>query len=256
MTFLSAIILGIVEGLTEFLPVSSTAHLILTSQLLRLPSTDFQKSFEVIIQFGAILAVLVLYGKSVFVDRKTFGRILAAFIPTAIVGLALHSVIKNIFFESDSIILSALFIGGALILLFEHFHTERPDAKDEINNMTYKQAVAIGLFQSFAVIPGVSRAAATIIGGLLLGVSRKTIITFSFLLAVPTVLAASLLDLAKTGASFTGSEYLLLAIGFAVSFVTALAAIKWFLHFLKTHSFSPFGWYRVLLALVVWAALR
>ena len=169
MDFLHATLLGVVEGLTEFLPVSSTAHLIFTSAILHLPSTEFLKSFEIAIQLGAILAVLFLYWRRFFLDVDSFSRILAAFLPTAVVGFFLYTLFKGFLMDQLWLIVSALFLGGILLILFEMFHRERADAVDDLSRVSYLQCFLIGVFQSIAIIPGVSRAGATILGGLLLG---------------------------------------------------------------------------------------
>lgn len=254
MTFLHAILFGVVEGITEYLPISSTAHLILTAKLLGIAQTPFQETFEVVIQLGAILAVVVLYIRSLFLSKAVLLRIAVAFIPTAIIGFALHSVVKQLF-QSDSVILWALLLGGVFLIVFEHFHRPSHDAHADIAAMPLWKAATIGLFQSLALVPGVSRSAATIIGGLLLGVSRPAIVEFSFVLAVPTMLAASGLDLLKTDATFGTREWELLGVGFVVSFIVALIAVRWFLKFIARNSFTVFGIYRVLLALAFFALL-
>lgn len=250
VTHWHAIILGTVEGVTEFLPISSTAHLIITSRVLGLQQTQFQTLFEVCIQVGAIAAVLVLYCRTLLLRRAALLRVFTAFVPTAVIGLMLHSFIKDVLFDSLATILWSLLLGGIIILLFEHYHTERSDAHDDISRLPYKTAFFIGCCQSLAVIPGVSRAAATIIGGQLLSVSRRTIVDFSFLLAVPTMAAAAVLDSLKTASALTASNLWLLVLGTLVSFLVALAAVKWLLKYIKNHSFSAFGWYRIILALV------
>ena len=250
MTLLHALLFGFVEGISEFLPISSTAHLILTGQLLGLPQTEFLKTFEVAIQLGAILSVVVLYWRSFLQSKEVLLKVGAAFVPTMIVGFILHEIIKNVFFESTTLILWSLLLGGVFLIAFERTHTEKSDAKDTIASISYKQAAIIGLFQSIAVVPGVSRAAATIVGGLLLGLKRKTIVDFSFLLAVPTMLAATALDLVKEGSAFSSADYGLLAVGFVTSFVVAILAIKWLLRFIKNHSFTAFGIYRIAVAIL------
>lgn len=242
-----AVLLGIVEGLTEFLPVSSTAHLILASRALGLAETDFLKTFQVAIQLGAILAVVVLYGRKLLTDRTLLLRVCVAFVPTAVIGLLLHGFIKNVLFESIPTILVALFLGGIALIAFDRLHTRKTDGEA----VTMVQAFWIGVCQSLAIIPGVSRAAATIVGGELLGVGRKTIVEFSFLLAIPTMAAATGLDLFKTSATFTGNEWMMLALGCAVAFLAAIASIRWFLNFVAQHSFTTFGVYRILLASAV-----
>ena len=252
MNFFHAIILGIVEGVTEFLPISSTGHLILASKILQLPSTEFLKSFLISIQLGAILGVVVLYWRSFFVKFKILKKIIVAFLPTAVLGLVFYKIVKQFLLGSEGVVLWALFLGGVFLIIFEWKYSEKPDAVEEVEKITWRQALLIGVFQSVAIIPGVSRAAATIIGGLLLGLKRKTIVEFSFLLAVPTMAAATGLDLLKSGGNFSLGEFGLLALGFTFSFFTALIAIKLFLNFIKKHSFTLFGVYRVILAVLFW----
>ncbi len=253
MSYLDAIILGIVEGITEFLPVSSTGHLILASRVLNIPQTDFVKSFEIAIQFGAIIAVLVLYGHMLITHRQVFTRVAVAFVPTAIIGLLLHGFVKQYLIGSERITLWALLLGGIALIIFEYWHTERHDAHDDLAHIPYKTAALIGVFQSIALVPGVSRSGATIIGGLLLGMRRTAIVEFSFLLAIPTMAAATALDMWKSAGSFTGGEFGLLAAGFLAAAVTAFAAVRWFLQYIRTHSFVPFGVYRIVLALIFFA---
>ena len=256
VTHLDAFILGIVEGIAEFLPISSTGHLMLASHLLQLSPTAFLKSFEISIQLGAILSVLVLYTKKFLLDMEVIKRLIAAFIPTAVLGLALYKIVKNVFLNSTSIVLWALFIGGILLIIFEKIHREDHQAIDDIKTMPCSKAFLIGAFQSIAMIPGVSRSAATILGGLLLGLKRKTIVEFSFLLAVPTMLAATALDLYKNIDSFSSAQIDILLIGAGVSFVVALLSMKFLLHFIKNHNFIGFGVYRILAALTFWLFLK
>ncbi|PIP65616.1 undecaprenyl-diphosphatase UppP [Candidatus Peregrinibacteria bacterium CG10_big_fil_rev_8_21_14_0_10_49_16] len=251
MSLFHALLFGVVEGITEFLPISSTAHLILTSHLLRLPQTEFLKSFEIAIQLGAILAVVTLYWKRVLESRALFWKLGVAFLPTAIMGFLLYSVIKNMFFESTVLILFTLFLGGVALIAFDLLHTEKQSALAQLQNMTYMQALLIGCFQSIAMVPGVSRAAASIIGGLIVGLNRKSSVEFSFLLAVPTMVAATGLDLLQNGAALSQSEFVLLGIGFLISFLTAIIAIQWLLKFIQTHSFMPFGIYRIGIAILL-----
>lgn len=252
MTALHALLLGIVEGLTEFLPVSSTAHLIIVSNLLKLPATEFQKTFEIAIQSGAILAVCVLYWKTILRDRDVLMKVLVAFVPTAVVGLILEKVIKNILFESLPTILGSLFLGGIVIVLFEYLHKPRSAAVQQIRNISYVQALGIGCAQALAVVPGVSRSAATVLGGEALGLTRRAAVDFSFLLAVPTMAAATALDLLHSVDAFSSANVGPLAIGFVTSFVVALATIHWLIGFVKQHSFAPFGVYRVGVAVALW----
>lgn len=253
-----AFILGVVEGVTEFLPISSTGHLILAGRALGLPESEFLKSFDIAIQLGAILAVVVLYGRSFLVNREVIKRVAAAFVPTAVVGAVFYKMIKHFLLGNSSVVVWALFLGGVFLIVFEKWHQEKPDAQDDVVKISYKQAVLIGLFQAVAMIPGVSRSAATIIGGLVLGLRRKTIVEFSFLLAVPTMLAASVLDLVKSANDFVldGPAVTFLAVGFVTSFVVAIASIKFLLQFIQRHDFTAFGIYRVLLAIVYWIGTR
>ncbi len=256
MTTLHAVILGIVEGVTEFLPISSTAHLVVTAGALGLGQDEFAKTFEIAIQAGAIAAVLVLYGKRLLTDKQTFLKVCAAFVPTALIGFALHSLVKNVLLETMGVILGALAIGGAALILFELLHKEKSGGPADSAAIPYKHAVLIGLFQALAIVPGVSRAAATVVGGLLLGIPRKTIVEFSFLLAVPTILAASALDLAKAGTAFTGEQWQLLGIGALTSFVVALVVIRWLVRFIQGHSFIVFGIERIVIAVAAFLFLR
>lgn len=249
MSYLHAIILGIVEGLTEFLPISSTGHLILVSDIFGIRQTVFVKSFEVVIQLGAIMAVVVLYARRLLTDKETMKRLVIAFLPTAFVGLVLYRFIKTLF-ESSMTVVVTLFLGGVVIILFEAWLKRRGTAAEGPTGatMTYKQAFLIGMAQSVAVIPGVSRAGATIVGGLSLGLSRTAITEFSFLLAVPTMAAATGYDLLKSAHGFASGDLPVLAVGFAVSFIVAWVAVKSFLSFVKTHSFTSFGIYRIVAA--------
>lgn len=248
MTPLDSVILGFVEGVTEFLPISSTGHLILTGHLLGIPVTDFFKTYEVAIQLGAIAAVAILYWRS-FLDIGILKRLVAAFIPTAVIGLVLYKFIKDFLFENMEVLLASFVIGGLILIALELFHKEKADAHKSVKDITYFQAFLIGLAQSIAIIPGVSRSGASIIGGLLVGVSRVAIVEFSFLLAVPTIAAATGYDLLKNSYSFTMDEFWLLAIGFVTSFMVAMVVIRVFLDFIRRYTFIPFGIYRILLAL-------
>jgi len=273
MNFLDSLILGGVEGVTEFLPISSTGHLILVSDLLGLPDTDFLKSFQIAIQLGAILSVVFLYWRLIFTKFEVVKRVLAAFLPTAVIGLAFYSLVKKYLLGSEMVVLAALFLGGVLMIIFEKFYKEKEDSLRqapafvgtmagrqnfahrqtqgstvEIKNLSYKKAIWIGLFQSLAIVPGVSRAAATIIGGLVLGMRRKTIVEFSFLLAIPTMAAATGLDLLKNFGSIQPDEFGFLGVGFVMAFITAILSIKFLLRFIETHDFTAFGVYRMLVA--------
>ncbi len=248
ITTFAALILGIVEGFTEFLPISSTAHLILTSHLLGLSQSSFVKTFEIAIQSGAMLAVVAVYWRK-FLDFEIIKRITAAFIPTAIIGFFLYKIAKEYLLDNLSVVLWALALGGILLILFERFYrvTERTN---DIREISYGRLIAIGIAQALAIIPGISRSGATIIGGLFLGLSRAAIVEFSFLLAVPTIFAATALDVFKNWETVSSADMSSLSIGFIASFITALISIKFLLAFVRKHSFVSFGIYRIALVLV------
>ncbi|MFA6078706.1 MAG: undecaprenyl-diphosphate phosphatase [Candidatus Omnitrophota bacterium] len=252
MNIFTSFILGVVEGISEFLPISSTGHLILTTRLLGIPSTEFVKTFEIAIQLGAILSVVVLYWKRFLLNFAVMKKVCAAFIPTAVIGLLLYKVIKKYLLGNSDVVIWALFLGGIFLIIFELFHREKEGAVKDTALISYKQALLIGVFQAISVIPGVSRSAATIIGGLALGLGRDVIVEFSFLLAVPTMLAATLLDLYKTAGAFTQDQFVFLGIGFITSFAVAILAIKFLISFIKNHSFISFGVYRILIAVLFW----
>ena len=252
MDILQSIIFGIVEGITEFLPISSTGHLILLSKLLHIPQNDFTKSFEIIIQLGAISAVIFLYFKTLC-NIEIIKKLIVAFIPTGVIGLLLYKVVKTYLLGNESIVLWSLFLGGIFLIIFEYFHKEeRAVMKESVSSISYREAFLIGLFQSIAIIPGVSRSAATIVGGLSLGLKRTTIVEFSFLLAVPTMLAASGLDLIKNYNSFSVDQLGVLSIGFISSFVVAMGSIVFLLRYIQKHNFIMFGLYRILLPILLW----
>lgn len=247
MNVFDAVILGIVEGITEFLPISSTGHLILAGQILGIPEDDFLKTFMIAIQLGAILAVVALYWKS-FLHIEILKRLFVAFLPTALVGFALYNVIKSDFLGNQALVVGTLFFGGIALILFEWWHKEKEDAGERVETVSYKQALLIGAFQSIAVVPGVSRSAATIVGGLIAGLKRVTIVEFSFLLAVPTMGAATAFDVLKSYDSILAGGIGTLFIGFVVAFVVALVAMRFLLSFVRTYSFVPFGIYRIVVA--------
>ena len=248
MHIFQSIILGLVEGVTEFLPISSTGHMILAGHVLGITEDEFVKSFEIIIQLGAILAVVFLYWKKLLLNKKIFLRVATAFIPTAVIGLLVYKLVKTYLLGNITVVLWSLLLGGIFLVAFEWKQKDKISHTNELENITYKQALIIGLFQSIAIIPGVSRSAATIVGGLFLGISRSAIVEFSFMLAVPTMVAATGLDLFKSGHSFSGNQYELLVIGFITAFVSALFAIKFLLGYVKNHKFTSFGIYRIVIA--------
>ena len=255
MNYIQAIILSIVEGITEFLPISSTGHLILTSNILKLSQTTFVKDFEIIIQLGAILAIVVLYFNKFWKSKEVWKRVLVAFLPTAIVGFVLFKFIKSFLLGNLYVSLISLFIGGVALIILELIYKEKEHHVDKIEKITLKNAFIIGTFQSIAIIPGVSRSAATIISALFLGTKRKAAVEFSFLLAIPTLLGASVLDLIKTDFKYTSGEWLILAVGFTGAFISALIVVKWFLQYIQSHTFIPFGIYRIVAAIVFWYIL-
>ena len=248
MSFFDALILGIVEGVTEFLPVSSTGHLILASSLLGIKQTDVHKTFEVVIQLGSILAVIFAFKEKIFHSLELWKRLIVGFIPTAVLGFTLYKFIKSLF--APETVAYMLVIGGVIFILVEFYYKEKDHHIGQVEQVSYKQAFLIGLFQSMAMIPGTSRSGATIIGGILIGLKRKTATEFSFLLAVPTMLAATAYDILKHHNEFDFSQVQALGIGFVTAFIVALAIIKWFLSFVKKHSFTPFGIYRIIVGLI------
>jgi len=251
MTFTDSIILGIIEGLTEFLPVSSTGHLILAGALLNIPNTPAYTSFLIAIQLGAILAVLVYFFRD-FLSISVWKRLIIAFIPTGIVGVTLYPLIKNVLLSDPLVVVIALALGGAAIIAIERDHGKEKREELPVTALSIKKTFLIGVWQSLAVIPGVSRSGATVMGGLLMRLPRPTILKFSFLLAVPTMLAATLYDLMKTPEAFAGQNVSLLVGGFITAFLVALLTVKAAMAFVRTRSFEVFGWYRIVLALFFW----
>lgn len=252
MDYLQAAILAVVEGLTEFLPVSSTGHLVLTSKLLNIEQTDFVKSFEIIIQLGAILAIVFLYWDKVLKSKIIMQKVIIAFLPTAFFGFIFYQIIKEFLIGNTTVTLLALFFGGIVLIFLELIYKEKDHHAESIEQLSFIQVFLIGISQSISMIPGVSRAAATIIGGMFVGAKRKTAVEFSFLLAVPTMLAASGLDIIKSEFKFSASELSLLAIGFIGSFFVAIFAVKYFLKYIQNHTFISFGIYRIILAILYW----
>lgn len=254
MDIVSITLLSLVEGLTEFLPISSTFHLLWTSRLFGLPETDFVKLFTVFIQSGAILAVVLLYWKEILSNWKLIIKLIASFIPTAVIGLLLYDVIKNIFFESQLGITIVFIVVGLIFLLIEYLISkEILQMKFDIQKLTYKQAVIIGMFQALAVIPGVSRAGAVLIGMMLLGFKRSESAKYSFMLSIPTIMAASLFDFIKMrDVVFSHPDNIwILAVGSIIAFVSALIGVKWLIKYLQYHSLALFGWYRIVVGIIL-----
>jgi len=250
MTVLYAAILGILEGITEFLPVSSTGHLILAQKIMGIPQVEFTKTFTMTIQLGAILAVVGIYFSTVCKKKYLWLPIVISFAPTALFGFIFYKPIKHLLLGNDSITAIMLFLGGIALLIIEKYNTPIPQSQNM--HITIKQAITIGIAQLFSFIPGVSRSAATISGGMLTGLSRTNAVEFSFLLSIPTLSAAALYDLYKTPFVFSNHEYFILAIGFIFAFISALVAMRMFLAYVKTHSFVLFSWYRIAVAILYW----
>ncbi len=250
MTIIQSAILGIVEGITEFLPISSTAHLIIASSLLGIKQTVSSVAFEVIIQLGATLAIVMIYlNKINFKEIELWKKVILAFTPLAIIGFLLRHQIKELF--NLYTVAWMFIIGGIVFFIVEKFYKEEKIKVNEVEKVNYKQALIIGIFQVFALIPGTSRSGATIVGGMLSGLSRKTAADFSFLLAIPTMFAASGYEFVKNIHSFKDQNLIVLAIGFTVSFISCYVAVKWFLNFVKKYTLNPFGIYRVVIGILL-----
>lgn len=247
MNWLDAFIIAVVEGLTEFLPISSTGHMIITTSLLGVTPDEFTKAFMINIQFGAILSVVVMYFRRFFKSLRFYRDLIIAFIPAAILGFLFGDAIDSLL-ENVVVVCYAL-IGGGIILLFIDKLTAKIAKNDEVNPL---KAFVIGCFQTLALVPGVSRSAATIIGGMTRGLSRKAAAEFSFFLAVPTMFAASAYKLYKTAdVVFVSGNIPILLFGNFIAFITALLAIKGFIAFLNKFGFQLFGWYRIALGVVI-----
>lgn len=258
MNLINALILGLVEGVTEFLPISSTAHLLIAGRFLHLSQTEFQTFFDIFIQSGAILAVIFIYFSYIIKNKDLWGKIAVSFIPTAIVGLILEKIIKKYFFNSLPLIIGSMFLIGLLFIIFEYFVKNKKNfLAKSIKNMTYTEAFLIGVGQSLAVVPGVSRSGIVMISMMGQKFKRDESAVYSFLLAVPTLLAASGLEIIKTNIKvLTNPDNLvLLGVGFLVSFVTAYVAIKWFISYIQKNSLTYFGIYRIILAFFTYFVL-
>jgi undecaprenyl-diphosphatase len=251
MSFLDAIILSIVEGLTEFLPVSSTGHMIIASAILGIESDPFTKTFTVAIQFGAILSVLVLYWRRFFKSIDFYIKLFIAFLPAAIAGFLLGDLI-DVMLERVDVVGFALIGGGVFFLFVDKLFKETEE--HGLETVSHSTALKIGMFQMIALIPGVSRSASTIIGGLFQKLNKKTAAEFSFFLAVPTMLAATVYKLFgfyKTGHQFGNQEQMLLLVGNVFAFVVAWLAIRSFIAYLTQHGFRIFGWYRIVVGIII-----
>lgn len=277
LELLRAGVFGVIEGITEWLPISSTGHLILAEQFVKFNevSPEFWSMFQVVIQFGAILAVVLLYFKKIWpftkdkdkAIKKTgilsyfnkdimnlWGKILVGCIPAAIIGLLFDEVFEALFYNPICIAIALIVFGIAFIVIENWNKRRKTKTKETSKDITYKDAILIGIFQLIAAIfPGTSRSGATIIGGLLIGLSRPNAAEFTFYLAIPTMLGASLLKLVKFGFGFTGIEIAVLLVGMLVSFLVSVAIIKFLMNYIKKHNFKVFGYYRIILGIIVLA---
>ena len=260
-----AAVQGIVQGITEFLPVSSTAHLLLFGKMLDMGHPEFVKIFNIVVQLASILAIAIYFRNvlipvKMFSDRevrnRTFqlwGKMIIGVIPILIIGAVVAKLgWKDAMHERPLVMVCALFIGGLLLLRIEDW-CKRENPVSDFSALSYKTAFLIGLIQCMAIVPGTSRSASTIIGALALGLARPMAAEFSFLLAIPTMTAASAYSLLKHHSAMSGEEWTALAIGCAVTFLVSLGAVSWMMKFIKTHTFQLFGWYRMALALAVGA---
>lgn len=249
MTIFESIIVAIVEGLTEFLPVSSTGHMILTSAALGIENDYFLKTFEIFIQIGAIMAIVLIYVKRFLKSPEIYKKLFVAFLPAALVGFLAYKFIKEYLFSSIVVSIS-LILGGIVLILIDKKVVSKVSRYEDIEKISIKNSFFIGLAQCVSMIPGVSRAGATIVGGVFNGLDKKQATEFSFLLAVPTMFAAAGYDLIKTPLEFNSREILLLAVGLFTAFIFAWIAVKGFLAIVKKYGFAYFGWYRILIGLV------
>lgn len=256
MEIIKAIVLGIVEGITEWLPISSTGHMILVDEFMKMDvSAQFMEMFLVVIQLGAILAVVVIYWRRLIpTDKKTWimwVKIIVACLPAAVIGLLFDDLFNALFYNYQTVAIM-LIVFGILFIVIENRNKKMVPKVNDLDSLTYKQALIIGLFQVIAaVLPGTSRSGATILGGLMIGVSRTAAAEFTFFLAIPVMFGASLLKLVKFGMHFTGTEVTLLLNGMVVAFLVSLAAIKFLMGYIKKHDFKVFGWYRIVLGVIV-----
>ncbi|MBP9670448.1 undecaprenyl-diphosphate phosphatase [Candidatus Woesebacteria bacterium] len=254
MNNLQAIILGIVEGLTEFLPVSSTFHLIFSAKLLGLESSEFLKLFDVFIQSGAIFALVFIYATTLLTNKKLFMNVVYAFIPTAIVGTVLYKVIKGIFFEADWLMLGVFILVGILFIFLEKYlKNHQITLAKNCDHLTPRDSLIIGTSQALSVVPGVSRAGSVIVAMMILGYKREEAAKFTFLLSLPTIFAASAMDLYQSRellASMSGG-WGLLATGSVISLIVAYLVVKWFTTYLAHHTLEIFGWYRLVLGSLI-----
>ncbi len=249
MNFIQVLILSLIEGLTEFLPVSSTGHLILTSAIMGIEDEGFIKSFNIIIQFGAILSVLLLYWRRFLPNLDFYKKLVIAFLPAALIGLIVKSKI-DLILGSVSVVAWALIIGGVILIWSDRYFQDHP-GNIRVEDMSWKDCLKLGLLQCFAFIPGVSRSGATIVGGLYLGMSRKEAAEFSFFLAVPTLAGATLIKSLGIVKTLDTSHWQLLIAGIVLSFLFALLAVKFFIGIVSRYGFKHFGYYRIALGVLI-----
>ena len=263
MELLKTVVLGIVEGLTEWLPISSTGHMILVDEFIKLDvSKSFMDMFLVVIQLGAILAVVVLNfeklnpfssWKSSWEKRATWQlwyKVILACVPAAVIGLLFNKFMEEHFMTAP-VVAATLIFYGVMFLVVESYNKRRTPRVREIEQLDYKTAFIIGLFQVLSLVPGTSRSGATILGGILFGTSRYVAAEFTFFLAIPVMFGASLLKMVKFGWHYTGSEILILVVGMATAFVVSILSIKFLLRYIKNNDFKAFGWYRIVLGIIV-----
>ncbi len=260
-SYFDAVVLGVLEGLTEFIPVSSTGHLLLASHFMGFESAG--KVFEVVIQFGAILAVFGVYAARLIRLIRGLGRdpaetrflvsLLVAFLPAAVVGVLAHDLIAKVLFESPRLIATMLIIGGVILLIVDRMPL-RPRHHDA-DALPLRVAFGVGLAQVLALVPGVSRSGSTIVGALFLGADRRTAAEFSFFLSMPTMMAAFLFDIWKNREVLNGAALGEIAVGIIVSFVTAIIVVRWFLGYITRHGFALFGWWRIVVGVLAWVVL-
>lgn len=249
MSYFQALLIAIIEGLTEFLPVSSTGHMILADSMMKIENAEFAKTFEIVIQLGAILAVLFLYIKRFFVGLSIYLKLLVAFLPTGVIGLLAYKTIKHYLFNPFTVSIS-LIVGGVVLILLDKWSQQKKSEYKEVEDISYTGALKIGLIQCVSMIPGVSRAAATIFGGVFSGFNKAQAAEFSFLLAIPTMFAASGYDLLKEKDNIHSEDIKLLLFGGIVAFIVAIFAVKAFVAFLNKYGFKHFGYYRIVLGIL------
>ena len=261
--FLKVFLLGIVEGITEWLPISSTGHMILVEEFIQLyVSADFMEMFRVVIQLGAILAVVLLYfpklwpfcsPKDGWIRKDTWTlwfKVLAAVLPAAVIGIPFDDTLDALFYNYRTVAVT-LIVYGVLFIVVENYNRKKRPKVASLDNITWSLAIGIGIFQVLSLIPGTSRSGATILGAILLGASRSVAAEFSFFLGIPVMFGASLLKLVKFGFAFSGAEIVLLLTGMAVAFLVSILAIKFLMNYIKRNDFKPFGYYRIILGVLV-----